>query len=186
MLKYKLMKKDTINDLFEGLQDQFDIETPNNNHEKRFLAKLKGQQHKVVVLEKKQGFNWKPFLAIAASVLLIVTLFIGNQSNEEVYDLASVSPEMEETQNFFTSTIEQELDKLQKVDSPQAKLLATDAIKRIELLEREYESLKEDLETSENDKRVIYAMISNFQNRIDILQTVLLQIENVKNIQQQI
>lgn len=180
------MKKDSINDLFEELQDQFDIETPDNNHEKRFLAKLKSQDHTVVALDKKQGFNWKPFLAIAASVVLIVTLFIGNNSNNEVYDLASVSPEMEETQHFFTSTIEQELNKLDKIDSPQARVLATDAIKRIEFLEREYESLKEDLKTSENDKRVIYAMISNFQNRIDILQTVLLQIENVKNIQQQI
>ena len=180
------MKKDTINDLFEGLQDQFDIETPNTGHEKRFLAKLKSQQHKVVTLEKKQGFNWKPFLAIAASVVLIITLFIGNQSQEDVYDLASVSPEMEETQHFFTSTIEQELIKLENVDSPQARVLAADAVKRIELLEREYESLKEDLKTSENDKRVIYAMISNFQNRIDILQTVLLQIENIKNIEQKI
>ena len=180
------MKKDSINDLFEGLQDQFDIETPDSNHEKRFFAKLKSQQHEVVTLDTKQVSNWKPFLAIAASVVLIITLFFGNQSNSEVYDLASVSPEMEETQNFFTATIEQELNKLETVDTPQARLLATDAIKRIELLEREYESLKEDLKTSENDKRVIYAMISNFQNRIDILQTVLLQIENVKNLQQQI
>ncbi len=180
------MNKNTINDLFEGLQDQFDIETPNADHEKRFLAKLKNQQHNVVTLEKKQGFNWKPFLAIAASVVLILTLFVGNQSQEDVYDLASVSPEMEETQDFFTSTIEQELTKLENVNSPQARVLAADAVKRIELLEREYESLKEDLKTSENDKRVIYAMISNFQNRIDILQTVLLQIENIKNIEQKL
>ena len=181
------MKKDMLDDLFEALQDQFDIEVPAENHERRFLEKLQNnKQTKVVDLQKRPSFNWKPLLAIAASIALIAVLFIGNQSQEITSDLASVSPEMAETQEFFAATIAQELSKLESLNSPQAKLLANDAIKRIELLEKEYDALKEDLKTSGNDKRVIYAMISNFQNRIDILQTVLLQIENVKNLQQNI
>jgi len=180
------MKKDMIDDVFEGLQGQFDIEAPEVNHEQRFLEKLQKQQNKVVDLHKKSSFNWKSFLAIAASITLVIALFIGNQPQEITDDLASVSPEMAETQEFFAATIAQELTKLENVNSPQARLLASDAIKRIELLEKEYEALKKDLKTSGNDKRVIYAMISNFQNRIDILQTVLLQIENVKKLQQNI
>ena len=180
------MKKDIVDNLFEELQDQFDIETPSANHEQRFLEKLQGQQIKVVDLKKGSSFNWKSFLAIAASITLMVALFIGNQPEETTSELASVSPEMAETQEFFAATISQELLKLETVSSPQARLLASDAIKRIELLEKEYDALKEDLKASGNDKRVIYAMISNFQNRIDILQTVLLQIENVKKLQQNI
>jgi len=180
------MKKDMIDTLFEELQDQFDIETPAKNHNQRFLGKLQNQQTQVVDLQKKSSFNWKSFLAIAASITLIVAVFIGNQPQEITNDLASVSPEMAETQEFFAATIAQELTKLEAVNTPQARLLANDAIKRIELLEKEYNALKDDLTTSGNDKRVIYAMISNFQNRIDILQTVLLQIENVKKLQQNI
>lgn len=180
------MKKNTLNDLFEGLQDTFDTELPNVKHEQRFLDKLKNQQLDVVTLNTKKAFNWKPLLAIAASIVLIVTLFIGKQTQDVSYDLASISPEMAETQDFFTSTIEQELGKLAIETAPQAKYLAEDAIKRIALLEKEYNALKDDLQVSGNDKRVIYAMISNFQNRIDILQSVLLQIENIKHLQQNI
>jgi hypothetical protein len=180
------MNKSTIDDLFEGLKDQFDIETPKLNHEKRFLEKLNSQQKEVVAINKNKKSYWKPLLAVAASVVLIITLFVSKQSQDISYDLASVSPEMAETQSFFTSTIEEELSKLKNETSIEAKTIINDAIKRISLLEREYESLKQDLESSGNDKRVIYAMISNFQNRIDILQTVLLQIENVKQLQQKI
>ena len=49
-------------------------------------------------------------------------------------------------------------------------------------LENEYESLITDLSESGNDQRVIYAMISNFQNRIEILQNTLQQIEIVKQL----
>ena len=41
---------------------------------------------------------------------------------------------------------------------------------------------KIDLTESGKDQRVIYAMISNFQSRIDILTTVLEQIEDVKQL----
>ena len=53
-------------------------------------------------------------------------------------------------------------------------------MKQIETLENKYEQLKEDLSESGDDSRVIYAMISNFQNRIDLLQNVLQKIEEIK------
>ena len=49
-------------------------------------------------------------------------------------------------------------------------------------MEQDYQKLKTDLTDSGNDQRVIYAMISNFQNRIGILNTVLEQIEDVKQL----
>lgn len=52
----------------------------------------------------------------------------------------------------------------------------------MELLEKNYENLKIDLKESGNDKRVIYAMISNFQSRIDLLENVLKTIENLKTL----
>ena len=45
-----------------------------------------------------------------------------------------------------------------------------------------YEKLKLDLTSSGEDKRVIYAMITNFQNRIDLLENVLEQIEEIKQL----
>ncbi|MEF3079710.1 hypothetical protein [Winogradskyella poriferorum] len=97
-------------------------------------------------------------------------------------DLASVSPEMSETQDFFTATINAELKKLNNERSPLTEQVITDALNRVELLEKDYQQLKTDLTESNKDQRIIYAMISNFQNRIDVLNTVLEQIEIIKEL----
>ncbi len=178
------MSNDNLNELFKDLEHDLDIENPNLGHEQRFLNKL--------VKQNKSGFNktsgktrslWKPFLGIAASIVLVVALVIGRQEDDDNFrDLANVSPEMAETQDFFTTSINEELNKIQEASSPETKILIQDAMKRIKTLEDNYESLKDDLTESGDDNRVIYAMISNFQNRINILQSTLEQIKNVKQL----
>ena len=108
--------------------------------------------------------------------------FVRDCSAKSVKDLASISPEMKETQTFFTNAIALEIDKLQQETSPEFKQLVDDALEQINKLETEYEKLKLDLTSSGEDKRVIYAMITNFQNRIDLLENVLEQIEEIKQL----
>ncbi|MCT4629695.1 hypothetical protein [Winogradskyella sp.] len=176
------MQKDTLDDLFNELKGEFDINTPNNGHENRFLAKLESDSLASAKSKKSSRFYWKPFLAIAASLVICFSVFTTVNSQPEIMDLASVSPEMSETQDFFTATIESELKKLDKERSPFTEQVISDALNRIELLEKDYRKLKTDLTESNNDQRVIYAMINNFQNRIDILNTVLEQIETIKQL----
>jgi hypothetical protein len=176
------MKKDTIDDLFDNLKSEFDIKAPNKDHELRFLDKLKANDVVVNDFEKTSGFNWKPFLAIAASAVICISVFITLQHESVALDLASVSPEMSETQDFFTATIENELKILNKERSPLTEQIIADALEQIQLLVSDYENLKTDLTESGNDQRVIYAMISNFQDRIDILNIVLEEIETIKNL----
>jgi septal ring factor EnvC (AmiA/AmiB activator) len=176
------MQKDTIEDLFERLSGEFDINEPNEDHKLRFLDKLKANKMTSLDTIKSSGFNWKPYLAIAASLVICFSVFMTAQNEPEVLDLASVSPELSETQDFFTVTIENELKKLNNERSPLTEQIIDDALKQIETLETDYQNLKTDLTESGNDQRVIYAMISNFQNRIDILNTVLKQIETIKEL----
>jgi len=176
------MEKDTIDDLFDNLKGEFDINTPNKGHENRFLDRLKANDVVSIDSKKSSSFNWKPFLAIAASLVICFAVFTTTQNEPEALDLASVSPELSETQDFFTATIENELKKLNKERSPLTEQIITDALEQIQLLETDYQKLKNDLTESGNDQRVIYAMISNFQNRIDILNTVLEKIETIKQL----
>ena len=176
------MQKDTIDELFDNLKGEFDVNEPNKDHDLRFLDKLKANNVVVNDSKKSSGINWKLFLAIAASVVICLSVFMTLQNEPEALDLASVSPELSETQNFFTATIENELKKLNKERSPLTEQIITDALEQIQVLETNYQNLKTDLTESGNDKRVIYAMITNFQNRIDILTTVLEQIEIIKEL----
>ena len=178
------MKNDNLKTLFEDLRDDFDIENPEMGHEQRFLAKLKNTDETLTYdLDSTPKRNWwKPLLAIAASVALIVSVFVGTQQEPEINDLASVSEEMTETQNFFTSAIAEELNKLESERTPETEAMVKDALEQMTILEKEYETLKTDLTESGDDQRVIYAMITNFQNRIELLQSVLENIENVKQL----
>ncbi|MDG5491434.1 hypothetical protein [Psychroserpens sp. SPM9] len=175
------MNKNTIDKLFKTLEHDFDTEIPNSGHEHRFLDKLK-QQNNTVVNSSKKTNHWKPFLAVAATIVLCFSIFtVMQQQNSEPLDLASVSPELSQTQSFFTTAIEQELIAIEAQRSPETENMINDAMKALKVLEVDYESLQLDLTESGNDKRVIYAMITNFQNRINVLKAVLEHIEEVKN-----
>jgi hypothetical protein len=177
------MSIDKLDKLFKNLKNDFDIEAPNLNHQQRFLDKL-NNQNKIAAIPVTKRSYWKPLLSIAASVVLLVALFFGTQQEASAKDLASVSPEMAQTQNFFTAAISNELAKLEAESTPETSIIVQDALKQIEILESKYELLKEDLSESGDDNRVIYAMISNFQSRIDLLQNVLQKIEEIKQLKQ--
>jgi hypothetical protein len=177
-----IMSNNNIDHLFKRLDNNYDVENPSIGHEVRFLKKLKQQNHPELKITSSKTNFWKPFLGIAASLTILFSIFIATQHKEETLDLASVSPKMAQTQDFFTASINEELKKLQEVSAPEAQSIIKDALLRIKHLEENYENLKIDLTQSGEDNRVIYAMISNFQNRIDILQNTLEQINIIKQL----
>lgn len=176
------MSENNLENLFESLEEGFDVYSPNEGHEKRFLRKLNSSQKLVDNKAKTTIQLWKPLAGIAATVLIVFTFYIGNNKMDNSGDLASVSPKMAETQDFFTLTINEELNNLKLLASPEVDNLIKDTLIQIKKLENEYNNLKVDLIESGDDNRVIYAMISNFQNRIVILQNTLEQINKVKQL----
>jgi len=175
------MKKDNIDTLFGGLENEFDIDMPNTGHQNRFLEKLNQQNTIAINNTQQKPSYWKPFLAVAASLVLCFSIFTFMQQQEpDLKDLANVSPELSRTQDFFTLAIQNELANLETERSPETEELVNDALKQLLVLEGNYEKLKIDLTESGDDKRVVYAMISNFQSRINVLENVLENIKEVK------
>ena len=172
------MKNKDIDELFEAMD--FDIAEPEAGHEQRFQNKL---NKKSKGRTKSSGIiaMWLPGLAIAASFLIVFLLFQEplrvNLSNRQ--DLAMVSSEMKTTQDFYASVIKKELYHLQQEKTPATEAIVQDALKQLDILEQDYQKLKTDLTKSGQDKRVISAMISNFQKRIDLLNTVQEKVNNI-------
>lgn len=168
--------QDNLEKIFKELKNQFDVEEPNIGHFDRFEAKLnKGTKPKIL-------FKLWPFIAIAASIILIFGIWLGASFSNSGMELASISPEMGETQNFFTATIEKELATIEKERNPDTEQLITDGLQQLDILEKQYTKLTLALKESTTDKRIIYAMISNFQQRIEVLKSLLIQIEDVKQL----
>ena len=71
----ELLNEIELKKTFEELKDEFDINVPKNGHENRFLEKLNAD--KVVINDvEKSRFNWKPLLAVAASLVICFSVFI--------------------------------------------------------------------------------------------------------------
>jgi len=173
--------KDNLDKIFKNLEGTFDIEEPTIGHFNRFEAKL----NKTGETPNKKGTNLYTFIAIAASVVLFFGIWIGSSFTNSGMELAALSPKMEETQSYFVTVIEKELQIVEKERNKETEHLIKDALKQIKKLEKEYKALTLELKESTEDQRIIYAMISNFQQRIEVLQSLLIQIENFKALKTQ-
>lgn len=172
------MEDKKFEELFEN--QNFDIKEPHTGHRDRFMEKLEAERE-----NRKSGGKikklWTPLVAIAA-LLAIAFMLFGTyfRENHKFGELAEVSPQMKKTEQFYTKMIKTELANLRAKESPATQKIVKDALKQLQKLEADYSKLEQDLHKSGKDKRVIYAMISNFQQRIDLLEQVLKQIEETK------
>ncbi len=175
------MKEDRIEEMFKNLQGSFDTREPVEGHEQRFLEKLSNTKGKVVRLEPKKQIWWRP-LSIAASIIVLFAvgalLFNSRPSMDE--QLAKISPEVSQTQFYFANLIEEQVKELQGEITPETKKLVEDTMLQLNKLEQNYKKLEQDLINGGNSKLILSAMITNFQTRIDLLQEVMDQIENIK------
>ena len=170
---------DQLESLFKKLDNQFDVETLPKGHFERFNAKLKRPKN------VKKQFNILSFVAIAASIVLFFGIWVGNSLPVKGMELSAISTEMETTQNYFLASIEKELTSIKSLQNKDTQQLINDTFKQLHKLETDYQTLTVALEKSTESNEIIYAMISNFQQRIEILQNVLTQIEIIKQLKTQ-
>lgn len=160
-------------------KNKFDINQTPEGHFDRFKERF--EVKKTSFNNKSQNLKW---YLVAASLALLVSLWYNFKPQEKLgYELADVSEQMKETQTYFTSVLASEIKKVNLEKNEITNKIIIDALSRVELLENEYSKLSIELKNTGFDKRIINAMIFNFQQRIEILQNLLDQIETIKNTQ---
>ena len=168
---------DKLKQACNNLKNQFDIEEPNIGHFNRFETKLKGKNN-------NNNFNiiYK-YIAVAVAFILIFSFGVKTiQNYNKGIALADISPKLEETQYYFTSVIHEELEIIKKETTIENKKIVNDAMSQLNLLEDNYKKLTIELKNSENNKKIIFAMINNYQQRIVVLQNLLDNLENFKQL----
>lgn len=170
--------KNNLEGLFSGFSGQWDTEEPALGHQERFLEKLGNKR-------RKRTISFRRLIPVAAAILILFGLFITFSPDvvkgEEV---ATISPEVKETQMYFTSIIEKELAKVENEDAPETRALIKDALVNMENLEKDYEKLTAELLKNGENKTIIHAMITNLQTRIRFLEEVMANIENIKKLKE--
>ena len=107
------MKKDSIDELFAGLQGAFDREEPRAGHRDRFLEALDRAQG-TVSLPRRRALWQKP-LGIAASVAVVavVALLVFRPGPSLEEQLVRMAPEVGRTEFYFANLIERQVKELE-------------------------------------------------------------------------
>ncbi|WP_435255061.1 hypothetical protein [Tenacibaculum sp. A30] len=163
--------EDKLHQFFK--ENDFDVFEPHQGHLERFQRKLKNPKR-----NKKPSIFW---MSIAASTVLILGFYLGNYQQQKTYTLADVSPKMAEAQNFFVTTLNQELKEVEQYRNLDTETVIEDSLNEIEELEDQYNSLEKELSKKENKHQIIREMIQNYQQRLDVLERLLLQLEQLQN-----
>ena len=171
-------EKDTLGELFNRFESQWDTEHPNLGHQERFLGKLGSK--------KKTAFPFKIAVPVAAALALIMGLLVifNPYKNNDATALNHLSPQAKEAQLYFSGIIKKELAKVEKENTPETRKLVSDALNRLQTLENDYNKLTLELQQKGESKQIIHAMITNLQTRISFLEEVLTRIENIKKIKE--
>ncbi|MBI9052541.1 MAG: hypothetical protein JEY96_01905 [Bacteroidales bacterium] len=175
-----------MKDLDKILQENrssLDSFEPNEGHFDRFEDKLAGFH------SKKNTFSFSYLLKAAAVAILVVLsgLWVYDNFNTTLNKgiaLSEVSPEYNEVEVYYTQLVNQkynELNQFQFIDSTQKSILMQELTEMDDM----YEVLKKDLTTNPNDERVINAMIKHYQLKVEVMNQIVHQLEQAKNINNQ-
>ncbi len=176
------MKEQDLKALFGQIGPLLDKEEPPAGHEQRFLARLEAQHS-----GGSRGVAWWKPLAIAASILFLFGIFLGSFTDiiPTGDRMAEISPEVSNTERYFAGVIEQQINLLEKEDTPEARKMVSDAMLQLDLLESDYQKLRTDLLEGGDQKILLSAIVQNFQMRIDLLKDVMDKLETVKKLKVQ-
>lgn len=161
-------EKDSLDKLFSRLENQWDVQELNADHQVDFMQKLNKKEPK-----KKYWF----MTTIAASIVLMLGISIFYK-NEKPKEFKFASKETKRTDSIFNILIDNELVKLKEKSSPENEQIINDALKQMKTFDADYQKIINELQKNGENKQIIYAMISNLQTRISFLQTVLQRIED--------
>lgn len=161
------------------------------NHENKFEAKLMKELHQEK--PKQRGIYW---LSIAASFALLLTIglqfidwrgegsevgpVINETTTEKQISLGTISPELNTIETYYTNSIKIELSQLEMTD--ENKELVDGYLNKIGELTKEYKSLTEELNTKGVNDQTIDALIRNLQLRLQLLQRLKKQLNNLKEL----
>ncbi|MBN2635636.1 MAG: hypothetical protein JXR61_05155 [Prolixibacteraceae bacterium] len=185
-----MKKKDNIEELVLKHLDKLNNTEPNDGHFERFEAKLKAQKKR----NKLGNFNliWK-VAAIVIFALLAVNqgaIYLSpdgkgffQPKNKTTITLASISPEYQEVEFYYTNAIHVGLDQWNQLKNQGAISQEEQDLMGRELKEFEqlHASLQIDLAATPNNERVINAMLVYYQSKLEVITMI---VEKLKEVQQ--
>ena len=177
------MQKDIRKIIAENKSDeQVELST---NHRASFQQKMKQELHSEVSSKK----NYSKWLAAASVVVLVglgITFYPKNSTTIEEdkpvkeVSLGSLSPELKSIENYYVNSINYEISSLDVNENN--KEILDGYLAKISELSTEYKSLTKELNTKGVNDELINALINNLQLRLQLLQRLKKQLNELKQL----
>ncbi|MEA3444690.1 MAG: hypothetical protein U9R19_08185 [Bacteroidota bacterium] len=174
-----------IEKIIQDNREAFDISEPDDGHFARFNLKLDEKFSK----KKKRIFvSYLKIAAVFALVLMstfwLYEKFSSNpvQQKNGIITLSEISPDYAEVEFFYTSNINTSLDELSRNFSEGDKLKSKLLNSEFEHLDSLYRGLQKELALNPNDEQIIDAMIVHYRTKLEIILTVLNQLQKAKTL----
>lgn len=176
-------------DLFEKFieenKNNIDEYEPDIGHFNRFEAKLRKQNAPHSLLNFKLWY-------IAASVIIIAgiagLMYIKYQNTNVIADkqekpvennqlaFEKISPEYREVEIYLKSNVKKKLDEFNALGCDKQKIDYDLIMSEIQELDKTYNELRAELSVNTNDERIINAIIECYQNKINLLNKIINQV----------
>jgi hypothetical protein len=151
----------------------WDFIEPNEGHEMRFLKKLEATQNTSKKTPYLLYINWAAIITI--SICFSVYYFQNKNNNIELNNTP---------QNYYASQVELQISSLKALENTFTKPIIDDAISEIMRLEMDYLKLENERKVSGTNELLLNAMIINLQTRIEFLQRVQSQINQINELKE--
>jgi len=166
--------------LIENRSD-FD-EEPKEGHFDRFEEKLRLSE------TKRKRLNLSPFLKVAAVLVIILlsaNLYVHLRSQKpKIQEASVVKSDLGEASVYYTKSINngiRELEQMAKegVGTPKEIVQIKHELAEMDSM---FVNLQKEYNSNPNDERIINAMIEYYQTKLDIVNTIKTDLENVKQL----
>jgi len=158
----------------------FDAAEPSEGHFDKF-EKMLMERNDI----KSRSVVWKTLLKVASLVILIVLsgLYVTEHFIIKNTDIASKkNTEFNEAQHYYIQLVDQRIGEIEQMEnfmtSEQKQLL----VDEITSMDNMYKKLKNDYRAMPNDPRIIQAMLQYYQMKMDILNRIISDLENVQQL----
>ena len=148
---------------------------PPDGHFDRFELKLSRNN-------RKNSNYWIGFLSgmVAVVVIGLILFFHPGREQKKSMNISNLTGQYAEVEFYYTRSITQQTQKLNEYSNkfgnndPSLKMV----VKELEEYDRTYSQICDELRTTPNDERVINALITYYQTKLEIINKILKEIEN--------
>ena len=155
--------KDNLENFVQGNRQEFDDLNPNKEVWKKINQRLSKKNEWL-------GWSWKvaAVLFLGLSIGLLFERNLNQERSNLVAEVNQDSNELQKVENYYIRLISIKRQEITVMIDRQS-FIDRGFLRDLDKLDAMYSGLKEDLETNQNNEKLINAMIRNLQLRVKIL-----------------